>query len=97
MKIAIAIATLLLLNGCAKYTEGQAACRAVGPNWDYNGVADRCIDWSQPLVPMNVIVPYMQMNAPGPSSRYTAPPITVPPMNRCQSLVIGNQIQTTCY
>lgn len=95
MKTLTALVLLTMLNGCSYY-EGKARCQAqYGPDTDYNGIADRCVDRTAPvnLVPM---MPFM-LNAPTPSTRYTAPPITPMPMNRCNSIVIGDQISTTCF
>lgn len=87
---------LLLLSGCLDMEGGRARCRAMyGPDADYNGLADRCVDLSRPVNPA-VFMPFM-LNTPGPSHRAPLPPLTPAPMNRCNSLVIGNQIQTTCY
>jgi hypothetical protein len=97
LKIAGPVVILLLLSllaGCSYMAEGKARCQALyGPDFDYNGVADRCVNWSAPMVPM---VPFV-LNPSTPSPRYTAPPIVPMPMNRCNSLIIGDQITTTCF
>jgi hypothetical protein len=73
----------------------KARCIAEhGPDFEWYGRMG-CQHPSQfQVVPM---IPLMLNLPSAPSPRYTPPPLTPVPMNRCTSQIIGNQVQTSCF
>jgi hypothetical protein len=94
MNTLAAVMLLLLLNGCVWTEELNNQCkREFGPEYGYNGIAKQCqqIGGVGPMM-----MPFMLNERPSP--RFTPMPLTPAPMpQRCNSLVIGGQIQTTCF